>query len=258
MSTPPLSSFAVRFRRLSRRLLSSTEAIQTVNPSPQWRRLEERLRTAERMIDLGCGAHPNPRALVGVDAFIQPEHRVLGTGDQLTAGLFRERGVKFVQAELGALPFRAGEFDFAYSHHAFEHVPDPKAACHEMMRVARSGAIVTPSVFAEFAFGRPYHLWLVLQRRNTLIFIRKLVEEDRPFGEHPEPESSGGWRATASTNPFELLLNDGAWYHGREIMPRLSRLLRGYWYSHSSIIEVVFLWEGQFDVVVIDDAGRVI
>ena len=40
-------------------------------------------------------------------------------------------------------------------------------------------------------------------------------------------------------------------------MPRLSRLLRRYWFSHSSVTEVVFLWDEHFNIVVIDEEGRV-
>jgi hypothetical protein len=126
-----------------------------------------------------------------------------------------------------------------------------------MQRIARAGAIITPSVLSEFIFGRPYHLWLVVPRRDTLIFIRKLNAEDRPFGEHPEPTSSGGWRVTERTNPFEMLLNDGDWYQGLERMPRLSRPLRRHFYSHSSVTETVFFWREHFHTVVINDEGRV-
>lgn len=218
--------------------------------------LEERVSLAKRLVDLGCGAVPHPKAAVGVDAYLTPVQRGLGQGEFLSAAVFRDQGVEFVQAELTALPFKDGEFDFAYASHVFEHLPDPRAACAEMQRVAGAGGIITPSVFAEFAFGRPYHLWLVLERGNTLIFVRKRACDDRPFGEHPEPRAGGGYRATDETNPFEILLNDEKWYWGREQMPRLSRLLRKYWYSHSPVTEVVFCWEGSFRCVVIDENGN--
>jgi SAM-dependent methyltransferase len=208
-------------------------------------------------VDLGCGSLPHARAAVGVDAFRAPVQRELGAGAPLTATAFRQRHVQFVQANLEALPFRNQEFDFAYSHHVFEHLVDPKQACAEMMRVAGAGVIITPSVFAEVAFGRPYHRWFVLARGRTLLFVRKRADEDRPFGLHPERTSDGGYRATAETNPFELLLNDGGWYHGSEALPRLSRLLRGFWYSHSPVTEVVFLWRTSFECIVVEEDGRV-
>lgn len=160
-------------------------------------------------------------------------------------------------ADLLALPFADKSFDFAYSHHVFEHLSDPRRACREMCRIARAGVIITPSIFAELAFGRPYHRWLVIARGNTIVFIEKQKAEDRPFGQHPIPKPGGGYKVGPDTNPFDILLNDGGWYHGREKMPRLSRLLRQYWYSHSPVMETIFLWENGFNCVVIHADGRI-
>lgn len=224
-------------------------------PSPEWAELQRRLERASSVVDLGCGANPHPRAQVAVDAYLEPTQRAFGFGATIDVEGLQRRGIRFVQANLESLPFADKEFDFAYSHHVFEHLHDPASACREMRRVARAGAIVTPSVFAEFAFGRPYHLWFVMARGNRLIFIRKRAPEDRPFGDHPAPKASGGYTVSPHTNPFDLLLNDGNWYRGREKMPRLGRLLRRHWYSHSPVIDVVFLWEGSFEVTVIGDDG---
>ena len=46
--------------------------------SREWKILQEQLNTSKRIIDLGCGANPHPRASVGVDAFLEPIHRALG------------------------------------------------------------------------------------------------------------------------------------------------------------------------------------
>ena len=62
---------------------------------------------------------------------------------------------------------------------------------------------------------------------------------------------------TKMTNPFDILLNEGGWYHGRERMPRLNRLLRHFRYTHSPVHKVVFLWEEKFDCIVIYEDGRV-
>jgi SAM-dependent methyltransferase len=221
----------------------------------QWVRLQRLLSASKRLVDLGCGANPHPKASVAVDALLKPVHRSLGHGPELDSNTFRKRGIWFVQADLAALPFSNNEFDFAYSHHVFEHLPDPKKACSELCRIAQRGAIITPSPFAEIAFGRPYHLWLVLARGNKLIFVKKLSGEDRPFGEHPIQRGNGGYSTTEMTNPFDILLNEGGWYQGNERMPRLSHLLREYWDSHSPVMEVVFLWEGSFDCIVVQEDG---
>jgi hypothetical protein len=117
-----------------------------------------------------------------------------------------------------------------------------------MMRIAKSGVIITPSMFAELIFGRPYHRWLVMERSRTIFFFRKRTFEDRPFGEHPErDEKTKKWVINKNTNAFDMLLNESGWYQGEEgEMPRLSKILRKHWFSHSPLIECIFLWEDEF------------
>ena len=181
----------------------------------------------------------------------------MGRGPQIAAEELRQRGIQFVQADLSALPFSDKQFNFAYCHHAFEHIPDPQKACAEMCRVAEAGAIITPSIFAEIAFGRPYHLWFVMARSKRIVFIHKTQSENQPFGNIPEHDANGVPFATSQTNPFELLLNYNDWYHGPEQIPRLSSLMQKYWYSHSPVMEVVFLWKDYFDCTVIDSDGLI-
>ena len=241
------------------RTLSLLQNKTNISPteSIEWKRLQDHLNSSNRLIDLGCGSNPHPKAKVSVDKFLKPIHRNLGYGSELNKHGFQEKKLHFVQADLEALPFANKTFDFAYSHHAFEHLPNPKKACSEICRIANRGAIITPSIFTEIAFGRPYHLWFVLSRGNKLFFIRKMPHEDRPFGEHPIPKNNGGYRVTEKTNPFDILLNQGNWYHGMERMPRLSRLLRNLLYSHSPVHKVIFLWEGSFNCVVIHQDGSI-
>jgi SAM-dependent methyltransferase len=226
-------------------------------PSQEWQALEAQLSKAQSVVDLGCGTKPHPKATVAVDAFLEPAHRTLGAGATIDPKAFEKSNVRFVQADITNLPFADKEFDFAYSHHVFEHLPEPKKACAEMCRIAKAGAIITPSIFSEIAFGRPYHLWLVIARKNTLLFIQKTNRENCQFGDHPVPQKNGRYSVTATTNAFDILLNDGHWYGGIQRMPRLSRMLRKFWYSHSPVTEVVFVWKGTFDCRVLYEDGRI-
>jgi SAM-dependent methyltransferase len=222
--------------------------------SKEWLSLQQLIDSSKTMVDLGCGTSPHPQASVAVDAFIQPIHRQAGYGPVIDADKFD--GCKFILADLGKLPFSDKKFDFAYSHHVFEHLSDPKSACKEIMRIATGGVIVTPSPFAEIAFGRPYHLWLVFSSGNTILFVQKKQVEDCPFGEHPVLEGSK-WKATEKTNPFDMLLNDGNWYKGTETMPRLSKKLRHLWYGRSPIVDTIFTWKGNFNCIVVHEDGRI-
>lgn len=223
-------------------------AQQKVELDPRWIAVQKKLAESKKIIDIGCGNNPVRGATVGVDLYVEPKERALGAGPTINIQKMKERGITFVNARIGSkLPFNDKEFDFAYSHHAFEHLEDPATACKEMMRIAKSGVIITPSILAELIFGRPYHKWLVMERNNTIFFFRKRPSEDRPFGEHPEWDyAREKWIVEKDTNPFDILLNDGGWYRGKERLPRLANILRKYWYSHSPVIEVIFLWGREF------------
>lgn len=210
--------------------------------------IRSKISSSKSVIDLGCGNSPIRGATVAVDCFLDPKERSDGNGQFINIQKMNEKGIKFVNSRIDVkLPFEDKEFDFAYSHHVFEHLDDPGKACDEMMRIAKSGVIITPSFFSELAFGREYHKWLVMDRKDTLLFFRKRPFEDRPFGHHPEmnPQSKT-WEATEKTNPFDILLNDGGWYKGEEKMPRLASKLQSYYNSHNEIMEVCFLWDEKF------------
>jgi len=216
---------------------------------PRWLAVKKKLAKAQSIIDLGCGNNPVKRATAAVDLHMEPEERELGSGPVIDTDQMKEKGIQFVNSRVDAkLPFKDKEFDFAYSHHVFEHLDDPTCACEEMTRIAKAGVIITPSFFAELSFGRPYHRWMLMDRGNKLLFFRKRPFEDRPFGESPQWNGEKSkWEITEKTNPFDMLLNDSDWYHGEEgEMPRLSRILKKHWESRSPLLEVIFLWEDHF------------
>jgi ubiquinone/menaquinone biosynthesis C-methylase UbiE len=240
-------------RKIIRQVYCKTKEMQQkdkrIDLDPKWLTVQKKLAESRKIIDLGCGSNPVQGATVGVDLYIEPKERALGVGPTINVQKMKERGIAFVNARIESiLPFNDKEFDFAYSHHVFEHLQDPATACKETMRIAKSGAIITPSLFAELIFGRPYHRWLVMERNNTIFFFRKRPFEDRPFGEHPEwDEKTKKWVINKNTNPFDMLLNISGWYQGGEReMPRLSEILRKHWFSHSPLIECIFLWEDEF------------
>lgn len=213
---------------------------------------------AKNLVDIGCGPNPHSNAKYAIDRFAsQTIHRHAGGGAIIDDKKLKERGIRFVESPVEQIPFEDKFFDVSLSRHMIEHVEDPIVACREIMRVSKSGIIICPNVFAEYLFGRTYHKWFVQKRENTLIFIEKNENEILPlFGNAPKLEN-GKVKGGKNINPFDILLNDGHWYHGFEGYKRLSRKLRMLWYGHEPAIENVLIWKDSFNVVVIDKSGNV-
>jgi hypothetical protein len=112
---------------------------------------------AQRVLEIGSGARPHPRATVLMDRFLSDEHR---EGRELV----RDHR-PFVLADAAALPFRRDAFDYILAFHVLEHVPAAPKMLEEMMRVGRAGTIETPTSLHDFLFATPpypeIHLWWV-------------------------------------------------------------------------------------------------
>lgn len=248
----------VPFKKLRSKRKNNHNYLNIPSVNKEYEIAQRRINFAKNLVDIGCGINPHPNAKVGVDGFIEPIHR--GTGYFIEKEkLEKEKNIKFIEANVENLPFKDKEFDFSYSHHMIEHVENPREACKEIMRISEAGVIICPSIFAEYAFGRPYHLWFVMKKGNTLIFIKKSQEENQPFGDFPKPnKNKDGYIFDEKTNPFDILLDDGSWYKGKEKMPRLANLIQKYWHSRSEITEVILNWENSFNVLVIDENGNLL
>lgn len=211
--------------------------------------IKNKINSCKNIIDLGCGNNPLREAKTAVDYYINPIERSNGDGPVIDENAFKNRGIRFLNARIDSdLPFADKEFDFAYSHHAFEHLEDPAKACEEMMRISQSGVIIAPSFFSELIFGRKYHRWILMQRDNMLLFFRKRDFEYLPFGDGPTRKNvNSKWESNADTNPFDILLNDGDWYKGNEKFDRLAKKIKNLYYSHHPLIETNFLWENKFE-----------
>jgi len=137
--------------------------------------LTRRIAPEARVIDVGAGYLPFPRANVLAD-IVEPQGK---RPDQ-----------KFVRCDVGAerLPFPDKHFDFVFCRHMLEDMADPFSALAEIARIGKSGYIETPSPIAELCRGvdggsppwRGYnhHRYVVWVHQGELRFVSKypLVE----------------------------------------------------------------------------------
>lgn len=129
-----------------------------------------------KIVDLGSGGYPFEYANILIDKYIQDNYH---RGKELVI----PDGKKFIQADAKNLHFRDKEVDFINCRHIFEHFENPEKACKEIIRVAKSGYIETPTPLWELLFGRPpdKHRWIIEVKNNKIVFTKNTF--NRPFGD---------------------------------------------------------------------------
>jgi ubiquinone/menaquinone biosynthesis C-methylase UbiE len=87
-----------------------------------------------RLLVVGCGS--------GLEAAILAERlgvEVVGIDIEISFLPHAAERARLLTCDARSLPFGADTFDFAYSFHALEHIPEPQRALDEVRRVLRSG-----------------------------------------------------------------------------------------------------------------------
>ena len=150
------------------------------------RRLLETIPENAKVIDVGGGAAPFPRADYVIDALSYGE---LGGGSD--GNIHKQLDVpprysaeRWIQADLcdhSPWPIADKSFDFAICSHLLEDIRDPIWVCSELRRIAKAGYIEVPSRMVEQSKGieNPrhagyyHHRWLVTRDQNRLEFRHK-------------------------------------------------------------------------------------
>jgi ubiquinone/menaquinone biosynthesis C-methylase UbiE len=98
-----------------------------------------RLRTGDRLLDIGCGtgyfcglAQEKGATAVGLDA----------TPEFIQIAKERYPNCTFDEGEMETLPYRNAEFDFVTAFNAFQFAANPLTAIYEAKRVTKVGALV--------------------------------------------------------------------------------------------------------------------
>ena len=140
--------------------------------------LEQRLSPKVRVVDIGGGANPFPRADYVIDGLKYEDRGSLRRNRVVHERVTLERWVQIDLCARTPWPFPDNFFDFAVCTHVLEDVRDPVWVCSEMMRIAKAGYIETPSRIVEQSRGVEHpcyagychHHWLVSVEGNSLLF----------------------------------------------------------------------------------------
>jgi hypothetical protein len=150
------------------------------------RRLLETIPDDAKVVDVGGGAAPFPRADYVVDAM---PYGKLGTGSD--GNIHQRLGIepryseaRWIQTDLcdrRPWPIADKAFDFAICSHLLEDIRDPIWVCYELQRIAKAGYIESPSRMVEQSKGieNPrhagyyHHRWLITRSQNGLEFRHK-------------------------------------------------------------------------------------
>jgi uncharacterized protein YbaR (Trm112 family) len=128
-----------------------------------------------RVLDVGGGQAPHPRAEVVVDKYVADDFERPGS-EHL------DLSKPLVVGDAASLPFADGSFSYLVASHVLEHATDPTRFAAEFARVASAGFVQVPTRVSELTFGWEFHPWLIDLDGETLVFEPRR-DRQAPCGE---------------------------------------------------------------------------
>jgi len=163
-------------------------------------RLDLHIKNGDRVLEVGAGHRPHPRANVVVDKFIDNNFHRSGNLKVL-------ENQTFLEADGENLPFNDKEFDYVICSHVLEHVENPEKFLAEQFRVAKRGYMETPSLLGEALYARESHKWLV-QEFNDITYLVDKIKANFHYGYDTAellqgflPRNSIGYKILERTHP---------------------------------------------------------
>lgn len=159
-----------------------------------------------KVLDVGSGHNPHPRANVIIDKFTDSNYHRSGNIKVL-------KKQKFVEADGERMPFSDKEFDYVICCHVIEHVDDPEKFIGELCRVGKGGYLEAPSLIGEHLIPKESHRWVLLELNNKLIILDKKrlgLLSSHDFGNLFQdylPKTSIGFKILQRTHPQVFTVN---------------------------------------------------
>ncbi|MBN8833516.1 MAG: SAM-dependent methyltransferase [Niastella sp. SCN 39-18] len=160
-----------------------------------------KINKSAKVLDVGGGHNPHPRANVVVDKYTDTNYHRSGDIKVL-------KNQQFINADGEKLPFKDHEFDYVICCHVLEHVEDPIQFLSEIFRVGKKGYIETPSLLGECLAPRESHKWILHEHEDTLYLVDKqklgFVSNAYYLGDLVQeylPKHSIGFKMTERTHP---------------------------------------------------------
>lgn len=181
-----------------------------------------------RVLDVGPGEYPHPRANVFLDR------------DASNVRRLEKQGKKCINADLmsGLPEVGSKTFDYIWSSHVLEHVDDVQKVAATLSRIGKRGTVVLPSAMKEglFSHEETDHKWLILPSScpcGPPVFVRH------------NPEYIGKARDIEMQKIMSRLLRTGP--------NRLEegRYLRKWFYRNEESLDIVYHWENELKVQVV-------
>jgi len=132
----------------------------------------------ELVLEVGCGAGRFTEVLldsgahvVAVDASTAVDACRQTCGDH--------PNLSIVQADLHALPFRAGSFDRVFCYGVLQHTPDPERAFRALVEQVRPGGLLAADIYRHQPFIDRWSaktLWRPLTTRIPRDLLRRIIE----------------------------------------------------------------------------------
>jgi len=177
--------------------------MKVANPNSRYKL---KIQASAKVLDVGSGHNPHPRANVIADKFIDTNYHRADNIKVL-------KNQRFVEADGQSLPFKDNEFDYVICCHVVEHVDDPARFLNELSRVGKQGYLEAPSLLGEYLIPKESHQWVILDIDNRLVFVNKKrlgFTTSHDFGElflDYLPKSSIGFKIMQRTHPQLFTVN---------------------------------------------------